>query len=103
MYAIVEVGGRQYKVALNDEIEVNKLDVQTSSTISLDKVLLISDGKKVEVGQPYIKGASVEAEVVGEKKAKKVTIFKFLRRKDSQKKTGHRQLLTQLTIKKINK
>ncbi|MCK4993510.1 MAG: 50S ribosomal protein L21 [Candidatus Omnitrophica bacterium] len=102
MYAILEVGGKQYKVAPKDVIEVNKLDEEAKNTITLDKVLLLADGKKVEIGQPYVTGAKVEAEVVGQTKGKKLIVYKYLRRKDSHKKTGHRQKLTKLLIKKIS-
>lgn len=102
MYAILEISGKQYKVTAKDEILVNSLGKEQKSKINFDKVLLISDGKKVEIGQPYIKGASVEAEVMDEVKGKKLVIFKYLRRKDSHKKTGHRQKFTKLLIKKIN-
>lgn len=103
MYAILEVGGKQYKVAPKDVIEVNKLEEEAKSKITLDKVLLLADGKKVEIGQPYVKGAKVEAEVVEQTKGKKLVVYKYLRRKDAHKKTGHRQKLTKLLIKKINK
>ncbi len=103
MYAILEIGGNQYKVAPKDVIEVNKLDEEVKSTITLDKVLLLADGKKVEIGHPYVEGAKVEAEVVEETKGKKLVVYKYLRRKDAHKKTGHRQKLTKLLIKKINK
>ena len=103
MYAILEVGGKQYKVAPKDVIEVNKLAEEAKSKITLDKVLLLADGKKVEIGQPYVKGAKVEAEVVEQTKGKKLVVYKYLRRKDAHKKTGHRQKLTKLLIKKINK
>ncbi|MFH1093804.1 MAG: 50S ribosomal protein L21 [Candidatus Omnitrophota bacterium] len=103
MYAILEIGGKQYKVAPKDVIEVNKLDEEAKSTISLDKVLLIADGKKVEIGQPFVLGAKVEAEVIEQTKGKKLVVYKYLRRKDSHKKTGHRQKLTKLIIKNINK
>lgn len=102
MYAILELGGKQYKVAPKDVIEVNKLNVEQKAQITLDKVLLVADGKKVEIGQPYVKGASVEAEVLQDTKGKKVIVYKYLRRKDSHKKTGHRQKLTKVLIKKIN-
>jgi len=102
VYAILELGGRQYKVAPKDVIEVNKLNTEQKEKITLDKVLLIADGKKVEIGQPYVKGASVEAEVLRNIKGKKVLIYKYLRRKDSHKKTGHRQSLTRILIKKIH-
>ena len=103
MYAIVEVSGKQYKVAPDDVIEVNQIESNDRNKIALDKVLLISDGSKVDIGQPYVEGASVDAEVVDHVKAGKVIVFKYLRRKDSHKKTGHRQKLTKLLIKKINK
>ena len=103
MYAILEVGGKQYKVAPEDVIEVNKLDAEVKSKITLDKVLLLADDKNVEIGQPYVEGAKVEAEVVEETKGKKLIVYKYLRRKDAHKKTGHRQKLTKLLIKKINK
>ena len=103
MYAILEIGGKQYKVAPKDVIEVNKLDEEAKSKITLDKVMLLVDGKKVEIGQPYVEGANVEAEVVEQTKGKKLIVYKYLRRKDSHKKTGHRQRLTKLLIKNINK
>ncbi len=103
MYAILEIGGKQYKVAPKDVIEVNKVDEEAKSKITLDKVMLLVDGKKVEIGQPYVEGANVEAEVVEQTKGKKLIVYKYLRRKDSHKKTGHRQRLTKLLIKNINK
>jgi len=102
VYAIVELSGKQYKVGPEDVIEVNQMELNDQKKVVLDKVLLISDGSKVDIGQPYVEGASVDAEVVDHVKADKVTIFKYLRRKDSHKKTGHRQKLTKLLIKKIN-
>ena len=102
MYAILEVGGKQYKVAPKDVIEVNKLDQEAKSKITLEKVLLLADGKKVEIGQPYVKGAKVEAEVIEQTKGRKLVVYKYLRRKDSHKKTGHRQRLTKLLINKIS-
>lgn len=103
MYAVLELAGKQYKVSPKDVIEVNKLTQEKGDQVSFDKVLLVSDGKKVEVGQPYVAGASVEAEVVEQTKGRKVTAYKYLRRKDSHKKIGYRAQLTKLLIKKINK
>jgi len=102
VYAILELGGKQYKVAADDIIEVNKLETAEDKGVTFEKVLLVADGKKVKIGQPYVSGASVEAEVLGQKKGEKIVVFKYHRRKDSHKKTGHRQSLTQLKIKKIN-
>lgn len=103
MYAILELGGKQYQVAPKEVIEVNKLDNKLKDKIKLDKVLLLADGKNVDIGQPYLKGVSVEAEVISQTQGKKVIAFKYRRRQDSHTKRGHRQKLTQLLIKKINK
>ena len=102
MYAILEIGGRQYKVAQEDVIEVNKIEQEDKSSLTLDKILMVANGEDIKVGQPYVEGASVEAEVMAQTKAPKVVVYKYLRRKDSHKKTGHRQKLTRLLIKKIN-
>ena len=102
MYAILEVGGKQYKVAQNDVIEVNKIEQESKSKITFDKVLMVADGEDIKVGQPYVEGAKVEAEVVEQTKGEKLVVYKYLRRKDSHKKTGHRQQLTKLLITKIN-
>ena len=102
MYAIVETGSKQYKVAKGDSFEVEKLDKKPGQDIKLDKVLLVSTGKKVEVGCPYVKSASVNCEVLGDVKSdKKVVSFKYRRRKASKKKIGHRQGYTRLKVKEI--
>jgi len=102
VYAILEIGGRQYKVSQEDIIEVNKIEQEDNSSVTLDKVLMVANGEDIKVGQPYVEGASVEAEVMAQTKAPKLIVYKYLRRKDSHKKTGHRQKLTKLLIKKIN-
>jgi large subunit ribosomal protein L21 len=102
VYAILEIGGKQYKVAQKDIIEVNKIDQEPKSSVTFDKVLLVGSGEDVKIGQPYVKGAKVEAEVVSQTKGDKVVVYKYLRRKDSHKKTGHRQKLTKLLITKID-
>ena len=101
MYAIIEVGAKQYSVKKGDIIEVEKLIVKEGKDITLSKVLLLSKDKKVEFGQPYIKDAKVEAEVVKQIKAEKVVSFKYRRRKSSHWTKGHRQQLTRLKIKEI--
>ncbi len=101
MYAIIEVGAKQYRVKEKDVIEVEKQDAQNNKEIILKKVLLISQGKGLEIGQPYLKGASVKAEILDNPKAKKVISFKYRRRKASHWKKGHRQQLTRLKIKEI--
>jgi len=101
MYAIVEVGAKQYNVAKDDVILVDKLTVKEGKEIALDKVLLVSKDKKVEVGQPYLKNAKVGAEVLGQTKGEKITSFKYRRRKSSHWEKGHRAKLTRLKIKSI--
>ncbi len=101
MYAVIESGSKQYKVEKNDTVLLERLAKSTSGTVKLDKVLLLSDGKKVQVGAPYLKGASVTCEVLGEVKGKKVTSFKYRRRKASKAKIGHRQKYIHLKVKEI--
>lgn len=102
MYAIVKIGGHQYKVTENQQIFVNKLSAE-SEKITLDQVLLVKDGKgKVSVGTPLVKGAKIEAKIMDQLKADKVIIFKKKRRKGYRVKRGHRQHVTQLHIEKIS-
>lgn len=101
MYAIIEVGAKQYNVKVNDIIDVEKQPGEEGKTITLDKVLLLSKDKKVEIGQPYVNAAKVEALVLGQIKGEKTVAFKYRRRKASHWKSGHRQLLTRLKIKEI--
>lgn len=102
MYAIVEVGAKQYNVKKDDVIEVNKEVVEKGKTIILDKVLLVGSSKTVEVGQPYVKGAKVEAVVLAQTKGEKTTAYKFRRRKNWHWEKGHRAQLTELKIKSID-
>ena len=101
MYAIIEVGAKQYSVKKVDTIEVEKQDVPEGKSFSLDRVLLVSEKEKVLVGSPYIPGAKVNVEVLGNLKAGKAVSFKYRRRKSSHWKKGHRQQLTRLKIKAI--
>ena len=101
MYAIVEVGAKQYNVKKDDIIMVDKQPHDKGKEIILDKVLLISKDKKVEIGQPYIKGAKVEAVVLRQAKGEKTTAYKYRRRKNSHWEKGHRAKLTELKIKSI--
>lgn len=102
MYAIVQIGARQYKVAEGDVIEVEKLAAKKEKSTTLDNVLLVKDKKEVKVGQPYLKDVKITAEVLGDFKAKKVISYKYRRRRASSDwKKGHRQLLTRLKIDKI--
>jgi len=101
IYAVIETGGKQYKVTPGQIIDVERLDVAEGSTIELDKVLLIADGDKVTVGTPTIDGAKVIATSQGNGKGKKIIVFKYKPKVRYRKKTGHRQLYTRLVIDKI--
>lgn len=98
MYAIVEIAGHQYKVQKDQKVFVNRLEGEVGSEMSFDRVLLIDDNGKIQVGAPVIDGAAVTAEVVSHLKGDKVLVFKKKRRKGYQKMNGHRQYITQLTI-----
>ncbi len=98
MYAVIICGGKQHKVSEGDIVSVELLDAEAGSTIELDKVLLISDGTNIKVGSPFLEGAKVRAEVLGEHGGEKIKIVKFRRRKHHQKVTGHRQWYTDLKI-----
>lgn len=101
MYAVIKTGGKQYRVAENDVIRVEKLDAEVGSDISLNEVLLLGSGAETKVGTPTVNGASVKASVLDQIKDEKVTIFKKKRRKNHRKKQGHRQRLTLLRITSI--
>ncbi|MBA7714985.1 hypothetical protein ES703_124020 [subsurface metagenome] len=101
IYAIIETGGKQYKVAPGQTIDVERLDVDEGNTVELDKVLFIADGDKVTIGTPTIDGAKVIATSQGEGKGKKIIVFKYKPKVRYRKKTGHRQLYTRLAIDKI--
>ena len=102
MYAVVKIGGHQYKVAENDTIYVNRINSEDDS-ITLDEVLLVKDDKEgVKVGKPTVEGAKVEAKIVDHLKADKVIVFKKKRRKGYRVKNGHRQPITRLQIEKIS-
>lgn len=101
MYAIVETGSKQYRVAKGDVLDVERLDAQPGKAVKLDKVLLYSKAKSVEIGTPYIKGAKVVCDVVSHFRAEKVIAFKYRRRKSSRSKKGHRQEMTRLKVSEI--
>ena len=102
MYAVVETGGKQYRVQEGDTIFVEKLSGESGNNITLDKVLLISNDGEIKVGKPVLEGASVEAEILEQGKAKKIIVFKYKSKKDYRKKQGHRQPYTKLKINSIN-
>lgn len=101
MFAIIETGGKQYRVEEGTEVDVELLKADTGSKLSIDKVLLVGDGANTKIGSPYVEGATVDCEVVKHARGKKVVVFKKLAKKDSRKKQGHRQDYTQLKVKAI--
>ena|SRR3989338_7384868 len=101
MYAVVQIGSKQYKVTQGDSITADRLSDEVNKTVTLDHVLLYVDGPDVRVGQPYLKDVKVSAKVLDHSLGNKVIALKFRRRKDSTTKRAHRQKLTALNITKI--
>lgn len=102
MYAIVETGGKQYQVEEGRYLDVELLDGEKDSKIIFDKVVMIVNGKKSKVGQPYVAGASAEGTIVKHDKEKKIIVYKQRPKKGYRKKQGHRQQFTRVMINKIN-
>ena len=102
MYAVIQTGGKQYRVSAGDKVRVEKLIAEEGDAIELDKVLMIGDGESVTIGTPYVAGGKVTATVTAQGRAKKVKIIKFRRRKHHMKRQGHRQWYTELAITDIN-
>lgn len=101
MYAIIETGGKQYQVNEGDVVFIEKLDVEAESNVTFDKVIAVSKDDTLSVGAPYVSGASVEAKVLKNGKAKKITVFTYKSKKSEKKKQGHRQPYTQVRIESI--
>ena len=102
MFTIVEQGGFQFKVNKGDTINVPLLDVEKGQEVTLEKVLLVSDGESVKVGTPEVEGAEVKAKVIDHAKDDKILVIKKNRRKDYKRKNGHRQDYTELQITSIS-
>ncbi|HFE47893.1 MAG TPA: 50S ribosomal protein L21 [Chromatiaceae bacterium] len=102
MYAVIQTGGKQYRVAQGDVVKVELLKAEEGSSIDLDKVLMVTDGEDVKIGAPYVDGGKVTATVKSHGRAKKVKILKFRRRKHHMKRQGHRQWYTELEITGIS-
>ena len=102
MHAIIETGGKQYKVAEGDVVFIEKLDQNAGDTVKFDQVLAIIDGENATFGTPVVEGASVEATVEKNGKGKKIRIFKYNAKKGYRKRQGHRQPYTKVTITKIS-
>ena len=100
-FAVIETGGKQYKVSASNILKVEKLDIQKGKKVEFKKVLLVNDDKTTEVGNPTVDGAIVEALLLDNIKDKKILVFKKRRRQNSRKKYGHRQLLSKVQITKI--
>lgn len=101
MYAIIESCGRQYKVSEGEVVTFEKLDAEEGKKVSFDKIVLVSDGKKVEVGTPYVKDVKVEGKVVANGKAKKVLVYRYKAKKNVRRTQGHRQPFTKVEITSI--
>jgi large subunit ribosomal protein L21 len=102
MYAIIADGGRQYKVEEGQIINLDFRDLPTGESLKLDQVLLIGGGEKIHLGKPLLSGASVTAEVIGVKQGDKIYVQKMRRRKNHRRRTGHRQMYTQVKISGIS-
>ncbi len=102
MYAVVQTGGKQYRVSEGDTIKVEKLIADEGASVELDKVLMITNGDDVKIGAPYVDGGKVTATVKSHGRGKKVTIIKFRRRKHHMKRQGHRQWFTELQVTGIS-
>ena len=101
MFAVIETGGKQYKVSEGDVIYIEKLDVADGETVTFDKVLAIS-AEDFKAGTPYVEGATVTASVIKTGKGKKIYVMKYKAKKNEKKKIGHRQYFTKVQIDKIN-
>ncbi len=99
MYAVIQTGGKQYRVTEGQTLKVEKLELEVGGSLDIDKVLMVADGDKVTVGTPY--AGKVTAKILSHGRDKKVTIIKFRRRKHSRKKQGHRQSYTEIEISSI--
>ena len=102
MYAIIETGGKQYKVQQGDVLFVEKLNVEENETVTFDKVVAVGNDDGINVGAPYVEGATVTANVVKNGKAKKITVFTYKPKKNEKRKMGHRQPYTKVIIEAIN-
>jgi large subunit ribosomal protein L21 len=101
MYAIVNTGGKQYKIHPGDVLRIEKIPGEIGSSISFDKVLMFSDGKNVSIGRPHLDHVAVKGHIIEQGKAKKIIVFKYKRRKRYRRKLGHRQQYTAVKIDRI--
>jgi large subunit ribosomal protein L21 len=101
VYAIVESGGKQYRVEPGVILALERISGEVGSRVELDRVLMVSDGTEVRVGHPTVSGARVVSEILAQTRGEKIDVFKFKKRKKYRKKTGHRQELTRVRIAEI--
>jgi len=101
MYAIIETGGKQYRVSEGDTLYVEKLPAEVGETVEVDRVLALIDGENVKIGSPLVSGARVVLKVIRHGRGKKIIVFKFKAKKNYRRKQGHRQAFTQVTVEKI--
>ena len=101
MYAVIESGGKQHRVALGEDVALEKLAGEVGDTISFDKVLLTSDGDNVSVGKPYLENVTVEGHITLHDRQRKIIVFKYKKRKNYRRKRGHRQHFTLVRIDNI--
>ena len=102
MYAIVNTGGKQYKIQQGDVLRVEKIPGEVGSPVSFDKVLMFSDGENVNIGRPVLDNVAVKGHIVDQGKGKKIIVFKYKRRKRYRRKLGHRQQYTEIKIDSID-
>jgi len=101
MYAVIQTGGKQYRVAVGDVVQVESLPYEEGASVELDRVMLVSDGETTRVGDPFLAGTTVAATVRGHGRGPKIRVFKLRRRKNSRRSMGHRQNYTELEITRI--
>ena len=101
MYAVIQTGGKQYRLSAGDTVRVETLDAEEGASVEFDNILMVADGDNIKVGTPFVEGSKVVAKVKGHGRHKKIEIIKFNRRKHHDKRTGHRQNYTELEITDI--
>jgi large subunit ribosomal protein L21 len=101
MYAVVRTGGKQYRLEAGDTFEIEKIPGNLGEAVTFSEVLFVADDDKIKLGQPLVKGASVVAEIVAQKRGEKLKIFKKIRRHGKQLRKGHRQELTRIRVREI--
>jgi len=103
MYAIIQTGGKQYRVSPGDEIRIEKVEGSPGDTVSFDRVLLTADGEEVQIGKPYIEGTTVTGKLAAQGKNRKIIVFKYKRRKGYRRTRGHRQNYSLVRIENIER